>query len=47
MTTLNWPIVFAEPNIRFDIHKLNCKVYLEENKYFLKEKNVSVSSRSS
>ena len=23
---------FAEPNIRFDIHKLNCEVKLEENK---------------
>jgi len=33
---------FAEPNIRFDIHKLNCKVYLEENKYFLKGKKMLV-----
>ena len=33
---------FAEPNIRFDIHKLNCKVYLEENKYFLKGKKILV-----
>ena len=33
---------FAEPNIRFDIHKLNCEVYLEENKYFLKGKKILV-----
>ena len=33
---------FAEPNIRFDIHKLNCKFYLEENKYFLKGKKILV-----
>ena len=33
---------FAEPNIWFDIHKLNCKVYLEENKYFLKGKKMLV-----
>lgn len=33
---------FAEPNIRFDIHKLNSKVYLEENKYFLKGKKMLV-----
>ena len=33
---------FSEPNIRFDIHKLNCKVYLEENKYFLKGKKMLV-----
>ena len=33
---------FAEPNIRFDINKLNCKVYLEENKYFLKGKKMLV-----
>ena len=33
---------FAEPNIRFDIHKLNCEVYLEENKYFLKGKKMLV-----
>ncbi len=33
---------FAEPNIRFDIHKLNCNVYLEENKYFLKGKKMLV-----
>ena len=33
---------FAEPNIRFDIHNLNCKVYLEENKYFLKGKKMLV-----
>ncbi len=33
---------FTEPNIRFDIHKLNCKVYLEENKYFLKGKKMLV-----
>ena len=33
---------FAEPNIRFDIYKLNCEVYLEENKYFLKGKKMLV-----
>ena len=33
---------FTEPNIRFDIHKLNCEVYLEENKYFLKGKKILV-----
>ena len=33
---------FAEPNIRFDIHKLYCEVYLEENKYFLKGKKILV-----
>ena len=33
---------FAEPNIRFDIYKLNCEVYLEENKYFLKGKKILV-----
>ena len=33
---------FAEPNIRFDIYKLNCQVYLEENKYFLKGKKILV-----
>ena len=33
---------FAEPNIRFDIHKLNCEVYLDENKYFLKGKKILV-----
>ena len=33
---------FAEPNIRFDIHKINCEVYLEENKYFLKGKKILV-----
>ena len=33
---------FTEPNIRFDIHKLNCKVYLDENKYFLKGKKMLV-----
>ena len=33
---------FAEPNIRFDIHKLNCEVNLEKNKYFLKGKKMLV-----
>ena len=33
---------FAEPNIRFDIHKLNCEVNLEENKYLLKGKKILV-----
>ena len=33
---------FAEPNTRFDIHKLNCEVNLEENKYFLKGKKILV-----
>ena len=33
---------FTEPNIRFDIQKLNCEVYLEENKYFLKGKKILV-----
>ena len=33
---------FAEPNIRFDIHKLNCEVDLEENKYILKGKKILV-----
>ena len=33
---------FAEPNTRFDVHKLNCEVYLGENKYFLKGKKILV-----
>ena len=33
---------FAEPNIRFDIHKLNCTVHLDQNKYFLKGKKMLV-----
>ena len=35
---------FAEPNIRFDIHSLNCEVNLEENKYLLKEKILVVAA---
>ena len=39
---LKFAYCFAEPNIRFDIHKLNCEIYLDENKYFLKGKKILV-----
>ena len=39
---LKFAYCFAEPNLRFDIHKLNCEVHIDENKYFLKGKKILV-----
>ena len=39
---LKFAYCFAEPNLRFDINKLNCEVYLDKNKYFLKGKKILV-----